>query len=118
MKFQTVVSVMLVMLLAIGGAAVADSLYVDGIDGAFPPFSFIDENGEADGFDVEVTRWIADEMGFEVEIVPIDWDAIIPTFAHREHRSDCFGNDNHRGSSGTGGIHRSLLDDRPGRRRA
>ncbi len=79
MKLQLALCLIVPMLLAVGGAAVADSLYVDGIDGAFPPFSFIDENGEADGFDVEVIRWIADEMGFEVEIVPIDWDAIIPT---------------------------------------
>lgn len=79
MKLQTLLGVMMVVLLAAGGAAVAESVYVDGIDGAFPPFSFIDENGEAGGFDVEVIRWIADEMGFEVEIVPIDWDAIIPT---------------------------------------
>ncbi len=53
--------------------------YVDGIDAAFPPFSFIDDNGVPAGFDVDVVRWIADEMGFEVEIVPVDWDAIIPT---------------------------------------
>ncbi|MFC2095628.1 transporter substrate-binding domain-containing protein [Candidatus Bipolaricaulota bacterium] len=79
MKFQRAFAVMMIVLLGVGGAAVAESAYVDGIDGAFPPFSFIDENGEADGFDVEVIRWIAAEMDFEVEIVPIDWDAIIPT---------------------------------------
>jgi len=79
MKFQNVLAVVVVALLAAGGAAVAQPVYVDGIDAAFPPFSFINETGEADGFDVEVIRWIADEMGFEVEIVPIDWDAIIPT---------------------------------------
>ena len=54
-------------------------LYVDGIDAAFPPFSYIGENGDPAGFDVEVIQWIADEMGFDVEIVPVDWDAIIPT---------------------------------------
>jgi len=66
-------------LLAGFAVAAAETVYVDGIDAAFPPFSFIDENGVADGFDVEVMRWIANEMDFEVEIVPIDWDAIIPT---------------------------------------
>jgi len=62
------------------GCAAGDAVrYVDGIDAAFPPFSFIDETGTPTGFDVEVIRWIAAEMGFEVEIVPIDWDAIVPT---------------------------------------
>jgi len=54
-------------------------VYVDGIDAAFPPFSYIDKNGNPTGFDVEVIKWIANEMGFDVKIVPVDWDAIIPT---------------------------------------
>jgi polar amino acid transport system substrate-binding protein len=53
--------------------------YVDGIDAAFAPFSYIDKDGKPTGFDVEVIKWIASEMGFDVTIVPIDWDAIIPT---------------------------------------
>ena len=79
MKLQIALSVMMMALLAGFAVAAAETVYVDGIDAAFPPFSFIDENGVADGFDVEVMRWIANEMDFEVEIVPIDWDAIIPT---------------------------------------
>ena len=59
--------------------AVAQTLYVDGIDAAFPPFSFINAQGEAEGFDVDVVRWIGEEMGFDVQIVPVDWDAIVPT---------------------------------------
>ena len=54
-------------------------VYTDGIDGAFPPFSYIDKNGNPTGFDVEVVKWIGNEMGFDVKIVPVDWDAIIPT---------------------------------------
>ena len=54
-------------------------VYKDGIDAAFPPFSYIDKNGNPTGFDVEVINWIGKEMGFDVKIVPVDWDAIIPT---------------------------------------
>ena len=79
MKLQTVLGIVMIALLAVSGVAAAETVYVDGVDAAFPPFSFMDENGEADGFDVEVIRWIAAEMEFEIEIVPIDWDAIIPT---------------------------------------
>jgi len=79
MKYRSMLFLIVGMALSIGWGASAETLYVDGIDAAFPPFSFIDESGEAAGFDVEVIRWIANEMGFEVEIVPIDWDAIIPT---------------------------------------
>jgi polar amino acid transport system substrate-binding protein len=79
MKYRSMLFLIVGMALSIGWGTSAETLYVDGIDAAFPPFSFIDESGEAAGFDVEVIRWIANEMGFEVEIVPIDWDAIIPT---------------------------------------
>ncbi len=68
-----------IVALSVTLGAVGAPRYVDGIDAAFPPFSFIDETGEPAGFDVDVVRWIAEEMGFEVEIVPVDWDAIIPT---------------------------------------
>ncbi len=84
MNFQRVL-----LLVAIGGLLVMGisaasfggdkPLYVDGIDAAFPPFSYIDKDGNPTGFDVEVIRWIANEMGFDVKIVPVDWDAIIPT---------------------------------------
>ena len=79
MKNRTMLYLIVGILLSVGFASSAKTLYVDGIDAAFPPFSFIDESGQARGFDVDVIRWIADEMDFEVEIVPIDWDAIIPT---------------------------------------
>jgi polar amino acid transport system substrate-binding protein len=77
---MTLLGVLVAMLVIVGGAASAEeAVYVDGIDAAFPPFSYIDESGNPAGFDVEVVQWIAEEMGFDVNIVPIDWDAIIPT---------------------------------------
>ena len=79
MKYRTTLCLIVGVALCFGSAASAERVYVDGIDAAFPPFSFIDESGDPTGFDVDVLQWIADEMGFKVEIVPIDWDAIIPT---------------------------------------
>ena len=55
-----------------------DNVYVVGIDGEYPPYSYIDENGKAVGFDVESIQWIAEQKGFEVEIAPTAWDGIIP----------------------------------------
>lgn len=52
--------------------------YIVGIDGEYPPYSFIDKNGTPQGFDVESIQWIADNMGFEVKIQPLAWDGIIP----------------------------------------
>lgn len=77
-RTRTLVMVMLATVLLMV-PVVGREVYVDGIDAAFPPFSFIDEDGRAAGFDVEVVQWIAAEMGVEVEVVPVDWDSIVPT---------------------------------------
>lgn len=52
--------------------------YIVGIDGEYPPYSFINKNGETEGFDVEGVKWIADDMDFNVKIQPMAWDGIIP----------------------------------------
>ncbi|MCF8086068.1 MAG: transporter substrate-binding domain-containing protein [Desulfohalobiaceae bacterium] len=59
-------------------SAVAGQSYVNGIDANYPPFAYVDESGEPSGFDVDAVEWIAEEMGFEVTHMPIDWDGIIP----------------------------------------
>ncbi|WP_341275788.1 ABC transporter substrate-binding protein [Methanoeremita antiquus] len=53
-------------------------IYTIGIDGEYPPYSFIDTEGNAQGFDVESAKWIAKNQGFEVEFQPLAWDGIIP----------------------------------------
>lgn len=37
-----------------------------------PPLSFIDDNGDWIGFDIDLARALAAEMGFELELVPVD----------------------------------------------
>ncbi|WP_461833351.1 ABC transporter substrate-binding protein [Desulfothermus sp.] len=53
-------------------------IYINGIDANFPPFSYVDKNGNPTGFDVEALNWIAKKMGFKVIHKPMDWDGIIP----------------------------------------
>ena len=55
-----------------------DGVYIVGIDAEYPPYAYIDEDGNAAGFDVESIQWIAEQKGFEVEIQPIAWDSLIP----------------------------------------
>ena len=52
--------------------------YIVGIDGDYPPYSYVDESGKFAGFDVESIRWIAEQEGFNVEIKAVAWDGIIP----------------------------------------
>ncbi len=62
----------------IGPVQAEEKVYVNGIDANFPPFAYIDKDGKPAGFDVEALDWIAQEMGFKVKHVAIDWDASFP----------------------------------------
>jgi two-component system sensor histidine kinase EvgS len=44
-----------------------------GGDENYPPYEFLDENGEPTGFNVDLTWAIADEIGIDVEIVLDTW---------------------------------------------
>ncbi len=50
-----------------------DKKIVVGID-AYPPFSYIDENGNSSGIDAELARAAFGRMGYEAEIVRINWE--------------------------------------------
>jgi polar amino acid transport system substrate-binding protein len=45
-------------------------------DPYYAPQSFVNEQGEFDGFDVEVARQVAGRMGVDIEFVTPDWDLI------------------------------------------
>ncbi len=49
-----------------------------GVDLKFPPFSYIDEEGNAAGFEVDIANAFGEFMGMEVEIVNTDFGLLIP----------------------------------------
>ncbi|MFN7003260.1 MAG: glutamine ABC transporter substrate-binding protein GlnH [Roseinatronobacter sp.] len=63
--------------LALGvSSALADKLVV-ATDTAFVPFEFM-QDGEYVGFDIDMWNTIADELGLEFELRPMDFNGIIP----------------------------------------
>ena len=49
-----------------------------GIEGAYPPFNFIDSSGKLQGFDVDIMNAICAEQKLRYEFVMQDWDGVIP----------------------------------------
>lgn len=45
--------------------------------GAYPPFNFIDDNGDLAGFDIDIANAIAEKMGVEAKPITTEWDGII-----------------------------------------
>lgn len=48
-----------------------------GTEGTYPPFTYHDESGKLTGYDVEVTRAVAEKLGVEVEFKETQWDAML-----------------------------------------
>ncbi|MBE0413251.1 transporter substrate-binding domain-containing protein [Yoonia sp.] len=63
-----------------GGMALADahSVVRMGTEGAYPPYNFINDNGDVDGFEREVGDEICARAALTCQWVTNDWDSIIP----------------------------------------
>ncbi len=46
-----------------------------GFDAEYPPYGYMDENGEYTGFDLELAQAVCDLRGWELVKTPIDWDS-------------------------------------------
>lgn len=71
---KKVLLVILVLFVSVG--ALFGVKYVVGTSADFPPFEYV-ENGAFVGFDVDLIKAIAEEMGFEVEIRDMSFDSLI-----------------------------------------
>ncbi|MDO4939960.1 MAG: transporter substrate-binding domain-containing protein [Lachnospiraceae bacterium] len=48
--------------------------FIMGIDAEYPPFSYMDDNGDYSGFDVEICKAACEKLGWEFEVFGVNWD--------------------------------------------
>jgi polar amino acid transport system substrate-binding protein len=63
--------------LAAGGALAQDTVRM-GTEGAYPPYNFVNDAGEVDGFERELGDALCAKVGVTCEWVTNEWDSIIP----------------------------------------
>ncbi len=83
-KLLTLVLALVLMMTA--SLAAADTFKM-GIDAEYPPFSYLDDNGDYAGFDVEMCKAVCELNGWDLEIVPVNWDTKLISLDNKEH--DC-----------------------------
>ena len=55
-------------------APAAGQKFIMGIDAEYPPFSYMGDDGEYTGFDVDVCRAACEKLGWEFEVFGVNWD--------------------------------------------
>ncbi|MDE7403807.1 MAG: amino acid ABC transporter substrate-binding protein, partial [Lachnospiraceae bacterium] len=50
-------------------------IFTVGFDAEFPPYGYMDDNGEYTGFDLELAAEVCERRGWELVKQPIDWDS-------------------------------------------
>ena len=48
--------------------------FIMGIDAEYPPFSYVGEDGEYTGFDVEICKAACEKIGWDFEVFGVNWD--------------------------------------------
>ena len=61
----------------VAGPALAETVRM-GTEGAYPPYNFINDNGEVDGFEREVGDELCKRAQLDCVWVVNEWDSIIP----------------------------------------
>jgi len=74
------VFVLAVTVLAFSGCVEEDeNKVIIGTSADFPPFEYMDDDGNIIGFDIDMTKGILEDLGYTVEVKDITFDSLIPS---------------------------------------
>ena len=70
---KKVLALVLTLMLTLTAFAYAETFKM-GIDAEYPPYTYMNEEGNYTGFDVEMCQKVCEILNWDLEIVPINWD--------------------------------------------
>ena len=71
----------LAMLLCFAGCGAKSNTLTMGTNAAFPPYEYVDDDGNIVGIDAEIAAAIAEKLGMELEIKDMEFDSLITACA-------------------------------------
>ncbi len=84
---KKLLALLLCLCLSLSAAAAMADTFVMGIDPEYPPFSYLGDDGEYTGFDVEICKAACELLGWDLQIFAVDWDNKLIQLDNRE--CDC-----------------------------
>lgn len=66
-----------------GSKALADGILNVGTNAEFPPFEYVNDNGEADGFDIALIKAIGDKLGVEVAVDNMEFASLVSSIGSK-----------------------------------
>ena len=84
---KKLLALVLALMLSLSAVSAFADTFVMGIDPEYPPFSYLGDNGEYTGFDVEICKAACDLLGWDFQIFAVDWDNKLIQLDNRE--CDC-----------------------------
>lgn len=66
-----------------GSAALADGVLTVGTNAEFPPFEYVDDNGEPDGFDIALIKAIGEKLGVEVTVENMEFASLVSSIGSK-----------------------------------
>ncbi len=65
---------LLALMMAMTVASALGDTFIHGIDPEYPPFSYLGDDGEYTGFDVEICKAACEIAGLDYDVFAVDWD--------------------------------------------
>lgn len=80
-KIFAVVMALCLLLCFAGCGAKEDNTLIMGTNATFPPYEYVDDDGNIVGIDAEIAAAIAEKLGMELEIKDMEFDSLITACA-------------------------------------
>ena len=63
--------------------AIADGVLTVGTNAEFPPFEYVGDDGEADGFDIALIKAVGEKMGVEVQVENMEFASLVSSIGNK-----------------------------------
>ncbi|MBQ0001613.1 MAG: transporter substrate-binding domain-containing protein [Clostridiales bacterium] len=72
---KRMLAVVMAALMTAGVVSAETTTFTVGFDAEYPPFGYMNDEGEYVGFDLDVAQLVCDNLGWELVKKPINWDS-------------------------------------------